>query len=426
MLLPTRSIAALALMCLGGCAFVDSVEPRIGTYNAETANSKSASVLTNIMRASYSQPLQFTDVTSFSGQNSAGFQSGSSVPVATVPAALAKTFTISPQLNVSGNTTFSVANLNTQEFYYGLQTPISLQLIAAYIRAGYDPYILLPLVISEIEITTNGYTSTLSGSAADPENFAAFYVALKFLIDKGLTAEQVKGTAPVGPLLTSNDVRNPKVLAALVANASPDTPQLENVKGGFQLKKSKASFRFCFDRLKTLGSRPFPKINFVYAKKRTKAEPIHIALGKSYGKDIPSISFIIEQKYFCSEPNAPRSGEEKSVGATLRFTTRSLQGIFYFLGESVRTELGIGNQQPRSLAIPFPGDASYYLFHVQNGASGSSPSIFYNGQTYSYAIDPTGKSDGSSRIIQFLVDLLALQSSAKSFPTPNVISVISP
>jgi hypothetical protein len=42
------------------------------------------------------------------------------------------------------------------------------------------------------------------------------------------------------------------------------------------------------------------------------------------------------------------------------------------------------------------------------------------------AIDPAGNSDTSSRILQLLTDLLALQSSAKSLPAPNVIAVTSP
>jgi hypothetical protein len=46
----------------------------------------------------------------------------------------------------------------------------------------------------------------------------------------------------------------------------------------------------------------------------------------------------------------------------------------------------------------------------------------FHGTYYTVAADPSG-SDASSQVLAILTDLLALQSSAKSLPAPNVIAV---
>jgi hypothetical protein len=43
---------------------------------------------------------------------------------------------LNPSASVSGGPNFSVANLNTQEFYQGIQSPISAQVVANYAAAG--------------------------------------------------------------------------------------------------------------------------------------------------------------------------------------------------------------------------------------------------------------------------------------------------
>jgi hypothetical protein len=57
--------------------------------------------------------------------------------------------------------------------------------------------------------------------------------------------------------------------------------------------------------------------------------------------------------------------------------------------------------------------------------SGPSISATVDGHTYYVSVDITGK-NMSSRVLELLAELIALNSSAKDLPAPNVITVISP
>ena len=144
----------LYLFILGGCAVVDQYSSRAIEYNEQTAASKNSIVLLNILRAAYREPLQFTEVTTVTGTAAAQGGLSADIPLRvggtsfTTPQIL----TLNPSASVSGGPNFSVANLNTQEFYQGIQSPISAQVVANYAAAGVSLNLLLPLVIADITL----------------------------------------------------------------------------------------------------------------------------------------------------------------------------------------------------------------------------------------------------------------------------------
>src|ERR1700730_3560876 len=107
-------VCSLVLSTLSGCAAIDNFSPRSVAFNREAADSKTETIILNIMRAAYAQALQCTDVGSVAGQGSVSATPGSSLPIAVIPKTVPRTFSISPGATVSGNNTFNVANLNTQ------------------------------------------------------------------------------------------------------------------------------------------------------------------------------------------------------------------------------------------------------------------------------------------------------------------------
>jgi hypothetical protein len=121
------------------------------------------------------------------------------------------------------------------------------------------------------------------------------------------------------------------------------------------------------------------------------------------------------------------------VSTNIKFTMRSVEGVFLFLGEVARRQLGLDSKQPGDLSYPAGGAESQdeinnrtfvpkYLFKVERGvppAGGIGAELA--GGAYSIAPDPTG-ADASSQVIQILTDLMALKSSAKSLPAPSVIA----
>ena len=115
-----------------------------------------------------------------------------------------------------------------------------------------------------------------------------------------------------------------------------------------------------------------------------------------------------------------------NAGSVLRLRPRSLAGVFYYLGELVRTEFGLGTVAPADLAVPRSDRPGFRLFHVNRGPNpNSGVAIVHRGEQFGITIDPSGEYDGSSRAMQLLTDLIALQSNSKALPTPTVLTVLN-
>jgi hypothetical protein len=133
-----------------------------------------------------------------------------------------------------------------------------------------------------------------------------------------------------------------------------------------------------------------------------------------------TLPITISPSQFCGHSaRAKAHGEYQK----LDFKTRSLEEIFHFLGEIVRTELALA-ADAESLAVPFADGHDFRLFHVEHRLPvGEEPWAVINGQIFVVRIDTSGKYDASSRVLQLMTDLLALQSSAKNLPAPNLIAI---
>jgi hypothetical protein len=78
--------------------------------------------------------------------------------------------------------------------------------------------------------------------------------------------------------------------------------------------------------------------------------------------------------------------------------------------------------QKSSLGNPTKGVPSYFFKVEPRVPLNGEISANFHGTTYTVAADPSG-ADASSQVLAILTDLLALQSSAKSLPAPNVIAI---
>jgi hypothetical protein len=433
-------LAALSFL-LSGCSLVDSFGPRAVEYNQQTADSKSTQILLNVMRAAYTYPLQFTDLSTVTGQAVSQIAVTSSLPFWGARGTSSRLYTFSPGFTFSGGPSFNIANLNSQEFYSGIQTQVDPKIIQHYLFAGYDPRILFPLFISEIA-TDN---QVLRNTVTTKEYYYTFYSAILELVNHGLSMEQVKSTTPVGPILTNAQASDPKLLAGLVSASATSTstsdssatltlkryvltqkddPNLtdseradlekRHVSVYYRLVKNTTSYKFCFD-LRT--SRPYPFGDFSEQVGDTPTGSIKIPLGKAYGKDV----FIpILEPVICGKPTPT-----DKIGANATIKLRSVEEIFLFLGDIARTELGLSGSPPTTLAVPVAGFGYLELFRVERRAPTPGDILAtLNDETYVISPDPSGR-NASTTVAQLLTDLLALSSSAKSLPAPNVIPFFS-
>ena len=424
------ALASLAwIVALGGCAAIDGFSSRARDYNTETAETKSGSVLTNILRAAYTEPLQFTDISTVSGQGSinAGVTSGVPFPFRGgqgVP--LAQQFiTLAPSAGASANSQFSVANLNNQEFYNGLQAPVEAQLIASYMSAGVDPWVLFSLLVSEIEVTRDGRRTIFKNDASDARSYFGFLQAMRFLVDAGISAEKVGDTTFVGPSLSEEEAKNPRTLAALISTTSADGPTLSKTPDGdYRLAKKSSQHRFCFDRARSAQAVPLGRGLQAFTAP-TAGGPMTVPLAISDERPVRGLTIRLQAGDYCGAGTDARN--VKVLDRTFRIATRSVAGVFDYLGKIVRTELGLQTGEPVSLALkPYPGQ-ELTLFRVRRGLAASSGiAVNYRGETIGIDLDPAGENDKSSRVLQILTELLALKSSAKNLPAPNLVTILGP
>ena len=393
------------LPLLSSCAVVDTVGSRAGTFNQQAADAKSESILTNIIRAAYAEPLQFTELSSATGQGSISGSIGAGVPF---PFRGGKGVPL-PQQIISGtlgsstsfNNSFAMVNQSNQEFYQGIKRPISQQLIFSFMAEGFDPRILLNIFVSDIEISHGGNLFTIRNDPEDPKVWNEFYAAVNELATGGLDAEKISDTTPVGPVLSGKAAQDPKLLAALIA-APSGAPALEEEGGSYRLVKREASYRPCFR-----GAQD--KVVFSYL---------------AQGKPNPAKTIILNKGDRCGA--SPKDREIPNTGPKVRFRPRSVEGAILYLGALVRTQWGLGGSA-NSLEIPRIADPSYAIFKIHRGVSDRGwADVRYRGATYGISLDPSGNFDGSSRVMQLLTGVLALQSSSKDTPAPSVVTLIGP
>jgi hypothetical protein len=246
------------LVAIGGCSITDRFSPRAVQYNQEAANAKISAILANIVRASNFMPLQFTEYTQVVGQLYAGGNLAGTLPVFPGPGSVPRIYELSPTVSANAQTNVTVQNLNSQEFYNGLQSQVSQPMLANFLAIGFDPDVVFMLLVSSLRSKRDGKIVELRNDPDTAAQFKAFYDAGKMLRLSGFTFETSAGAEKfIGPQLTEAEAKTlmSSYIAALgVAAASGNASALpdlsKNRAGRFQFSKTSATFRICFDESK--------------------------------------------------------------------------------------------------------------------------------------------------------------------------------
>lgn len=423
---------------ISGCAIVDQYGSRATSYNSQATEFKSSVILLNIMRAAYREPLQFTDLSTIVGSASVNTSLQGQLPIRIggPPPTAPQFLNLTPNVQFSGGPTFTTNNLNTQEFYQGIQTSIPAQTVANYLRAGGDPNLILPLVISSIELDTKPRRTTFynTGEVGSHSNFLE---ALHTLIELGLTVEEEqKDDDVLSPKLTIYEARDPRLLAGVVqANAAADAKTIKvkeattiavvNGKkkevslGYFEVvKPAGKSAKFCFRRkyIDRNRSEGYSQSDSKWTKEEYPLKGLSVLSGREADQIHYNPNSCLAPK---KKDTGPSNRVEVGTGITLRI--RSVQEIIYFLGGMVRHQVLTAGEAPNYLNPSGLGPA--YLFKVEERRP-QSDEIYaaLHDRYYAIRIDPSGQ-DASTQVIQFLTEAWALQLSSKSLPASNVITV---
>jgi hypothetical protein len=461
-------LSCLFLLAASGCASVDQFSSRALSYNDQAETIKEQQFMVNIMRAAYREPLQFSDFTQVTGQAAISGAAAFSLPFSTFPANLSKTFSAAPTATLSGNQSFTIDNLNTQEFYQGILAPIPMSIIDYYMQAEYPKALLLTLFVQRIELKPEpaGGPPIIYDNSYVNNNYQRFEGVLQAAIDLGLTTETVNVMQPIGPPMTAAQLSDLRYLTALGTTgvklktyefnsgaSTPPDPTLnaaqiaqfnaQHVTEYYRLVTLAQKAHFCFERAQRGQGMTPSAINLANdALKANDALPAGMKLDDinipdsadcgaaaniaaatdNTDSDAQNAGRMVE--FTVQSANAATPGAHKFA---IEISTRSVEGIMYYLGEWVRAEQHIDPTDTPPPPTVETGRGTDQLFAISKTCRNDVPDITaaYDGADYCLAVDPTGQ-DRSAQVMEIVSQLFALNNSAKDLPSSSLISVLSP
>jgi hypothetical protein len=426
--------AAIAVAALAGCTAVDKFSPHSVEYNLQAETIKNQNLLLNIVRAAYRKPLQFTDLSTITGQVSLSGTVGLSLPFGGPPDSFNRVTLVSPSVTTSDSPSYTVSVLNTKEFYQGILTPLPMQTVAYYIQLGIPMPVLMTLAIADI---TYGPADSLTRVHNRPADYDRFQTLLQALLDLGLNVEQVEDTATIGAPFDEQGLPKPTDAAALDAKGvkivrhslasdggglpSDQVTRFRRAGYYYQLEKFNLIPRFCFDRRLTRnGVTLIPGMPIADTGEPLEASAICGAAKSAAAKSANEQQRAAGIHNLQTATASPAKGPATPANV-FSFTTRSTEAIIYFLGELARHDLGL--VEPRFTPMVPGNSGPNVLFHISEGPGGNNAiDVSYDGRTYHIDVDPSGN-NRSSQVMELVTEILAQNNSAKDLPAPSVIPI---
>lgn len=461
-----RALAAGLAAMLTACGAVDAFAPTAIDYNLQAEQIRDQTIVLNIIRAAYRKPMQFSDFSTVTGLTTASVTAAFALPFAAIPGSMARAFTAMPSGTLTGGPNFTVSILNTKEFYNGIMQPLSLQFISLYLHEGFPRQLLLTLLIADIEYEKDGkviHAYNSADSTVRPgEQYADFQALLQHLISRGLDAEEVDQTTPIGPPLTEKDVSSLSTLAGLPQNevlakydgATPDVNltaaeraelKAEGIPTYYRLEKTTVAYRFCFDSNSAQVGREIADTGLVMnaglvcgaAANAGASTPIPASPPNGAHQQLHTLHFGlvgaapalpasagIGAHAVTPESSGYSQSAPSSSAQELTMTTMSVEQLIYYLGEVARAQLGLNGPPVPCRMVATDRGAPVCLFRLQAGPPPPGAiSATYDGKSYAIQVDPSGN-DRSSQVLELVSQLLALNNSAKDLPAPSIIPVI--
>jgi hypothetical protein len=411
-------------------------------YNEAVADSTNQFFLLNVLRARDRFPLYYTRTT---GNNaSQGASAGAAVEVDNWHALP------SAALGASGGNTVSLANLDDQKFMRGVLTPVPLATLGFYLDQGWPKEVVMGMFISRIDVDRTlaaSFAAKFSGRCAasaeapycdarrplaadgtpapsppqqltqcldsseavitfrnDPSDAAAsvcFRAMLRVLIALGLSVSTGDSFTVVVPRMPAASAHNLEALstattAKLVVQERPD--------GHYAVCKVEEASAFTIPQDALEGG-------------------INMAAGFFDAPNTATTSVVANAPLTCTA-TAMAKPAAAGTAPVLRFTTRSLDSMLYYLGEDVRAgnSVTIWSGSGRMRELP--------LFVVQQGGTGTLVAIDYRGDSYGIPDECAGsptceQGHRSLQVLSLLNQIWGLQKEASEAPSVPVVSVIN-
>ena len=389
-------LASAGALALCGCIAIGDVDRRANTLNEEVGVTQNREVLLNLARASNEEPLYFIAFNQLSAGGTTDFRASAPqffAGPAPLPA-VDKIATFSSSgiyLDNNTNSSFQMSLLGTKDFYTGLMSPVNLNDVDLLLHQGYSRELIFYLVIDKATITQAGRDAPPTVVYNDPKSptFQLFKYYIKEAMEHGLTTEMLQNAAAPAP-------------------ASDDDPP--DPKGGSAKPKVTTTAVLCYDKALALPKdlQDIAAGSFCGAADQATSKDQAAAQGAKSSNSGLSVTL--------HDPTFPLH----DVPLQIDVTTRSIYGMFYYLGRIIHA----GNEVDlQAFSLPAESIDQAPLISVETGGvvdphGGCFTSVGYEGKTFCV---PLEGADNTKHIFGILNALLALKQSNADIPnTPTV------
>lgn len=403
----TRFISlTFAVLFLNGCSTVGpDFTSMTEAYERAIDMHQRQSLLVNMMRASESLPLVFTDITTVSGTGSIAMSGSVNANIASGdPSSFNGFFSptsgssagLSTGLATNRSFTFSLGSLNNEEFYRGFLAETSLDDIHFYMNSGVPAKEFIGSMLFEsIQVTkSNGNTEVYLNEPLLP-NYDRFKNKMYELLDAGLTIEMKSQATNVGPEITKDEFLKVFPLISSQLNAPKANVQAIKTKsGGYQIVKYSTSARVCFQT--PLGAHLYGSHMVCEANKEN----------------------VINNSTVSAEYKTPGNADK------ILIKVRSTNGVFSYLGKLIALQTGPKKEIATVRILTSDGNKSEQpILVVLKGNAYNKPlltSVKYNGEMYSI---PREQSGLSARVLQMLSIMVIMNKIPGSIPASQGVLI---
>jgi hypothetical protein len=387
--------ACLAISLVGfwaGCAMLPKEKLASSTtdYNLVVEKVQNEMLLLNVVRASKRRPMYFTGFNLLRGSLSYSFQTGAiTIPFGKIGTGLNGAYSIAPSVSYSASPSFDLIVWDNKEFTAGIMTPVSMDTVYYYlVKLGWPKEMLLHLLVERIELYSND--KKLATYENDPENrkkFEEFQAKLRDLLKCRFVSRE--RSEPIGPRLQAKDIQDLKQLIEVQKAGLTLNSVTEGNIEWYQLSSKKTDYFY------SCG-----------AENESEVSTYHIT-------DVKGQSL---------------SGNENKQ--EYRIFLRSPEGILYYLGEILRSEVDKGYVPMIEVCESRP---TVPLFVVsKSGGDDSLPivSVDYEGTKYSIPgnlatdVDDGCRGDRSMQVLTFVSQLIAGQKAGMIAPVTGAVTAV--
>ena len=377
---------------LAGCVMLpkERIASSTTDYNLVVEKVQNEMLLLNIVRASKRRPMYFTGFNLLRGSLSYNFQTGDiSIPFGKIGSGLDGAYSIAPSVSYSTSPSFDLMVWDTKEFTAGIMTPVTMDTVYYYlVKLGWPKEMLLHLLVERIELYSNG--EKLDGYENDPENrekFEEFQAKLRDLSKCKFVG--LERSEPIGPKLQAGNIHDLQQLLEIHKAGLTLDSVIEGDNEWYQLSSKKTDYFYSCS-----------------AENKSEGNTYRIADGK--GQNLQRDD--VQQEY--------------------RIFLRSPEGILYYLGEILRSEVDKGYVPMIEVCESRPPVPLFVVKKSSGNDSFSVVTVDYEGSKYSIpghlATDRDNgcSEDRSMQVLTFVSQLIAGQKAGMNVPVTGAVTAV--